>query len=157
MSFIAIVTDSKSEDELKKVIDSYMIKDADLMYIKEKNLENIKNIKLETIVINIKITEKELVEKIVNNAKYLIINSDYNDVKDYNFNVEQIITYGFNSKCDITVSSREEEKSLLYLQKNIKSIFDKNVEMQEIKANVPFSTNIYNIMIIIALTLFYAK
>lgn len=157
MSFVAIVTDTKSEDELKKVIDSYMIQDADIMYIKEKNLENIKNIKLETMVINTKIQDKQLIQRILNNTKYLVINSDLNSLDDYSIDLKDVITFGFNSKSDITMSSREEEKTFLSLQKSVKSIYGKIVEMQDIRADVPFNTNIYNIMIIVALTLFYAK
>ena len=45
MSLIEIITDSKSEEELKRVIDKRIVNNNEVMYIKEKNVENIKNIK----------------------------------------------------------------------------------------------------------------
>lgn len=117
MSLIEIITDSKSEEELKKVIDKRIANNNEVMYIKEKNLENIKNIKLETIIINSKIENEDIMEKIIDNSKYLIINSDYNDnIKKYKIDDKKVITYGYNSKSDITISSVKEEKSMISLQ-----------------------------------------
>ena len=55
MPFIEIITDSKSQNQLNKVITKQMVNNCELLYIKEKNIENIKNIKLETLVLNRKI------------------------------------------------------------------------------------------------------
>ena len=55
MPFIEIITDAKSQSQLSKAISKRTVKNADILYVKEKNLENIKNIKLETLVINRKI------------------------------------------------------------------------------------------------------
>ena len=158
MSLIEIITDSKSEEELKRVIDKRIVNNNEVMYIKEKNVENIKNIKLETIIINSKIENEDIMEKVINNSKYLIINSDYNEnIEKYKINGKKVITYGYNSKSDITISSVKEEKSMISLQRNIESIYGKNIEIQEIEANVNCQINVYNIMIIIALTILYAK
>lgn len=158
MPLIEILTDLKREEELKNVIKREIVNNNEVMYIKEKNIENIKNIKLETLVLNDKIENKEVIRKIISNSKYLIINIDNNpDLKEYVEKNKKIITYGYNSNSDITISSIEEEKSFLSLQRNITSIAGKKIEMQEIKADVNCQIDIYNIMIIIALTLLYAK
>ena len=46
MALIEIITNPKSEEELKRVIDKGIANNNEVMFIKEKNLENIKNIKL---------------------------------------------------------------------------------------------------------------
>lgn len=158
MSLIEIITDSKSEEELKKVIDKRIVNNNEVMYIKEKNIENIKNIKFETVIINAKIENKDIMKKVIDNSKYLIINQDFNkNLEEYKIEGKKVITYGYNSKSDITISSVKEEKSMISLQKNIESIYGKNVEIQEIKANVNCKINVYDIMIIIALTILYAR
>lgn len=157
MALIEILTDSNSENELSKVIDKDIVKTNEIIYVKEKNIENIKNIKLETIVINKKIEDKDIMKKIIDNSKYLIINKDNNpDFKNYK-DMNNVITYGYNSDSDITISSIKEEKSFLCLQRNITSIYGKKIDIQEIRADVNYKIDIYNIMIIIALTILYAK
>ena len=157
MALIEILTDSNSENELSKVIDKDIVKTNEIIYVKEKNIENIKNIKLETIVINKKIEDKDIMKKIIDNSKYLIINKDNNpDFKNYK-DMNNIITYGYNSDSDITISSIKEEKTFLCLQRNITSIYGKKIDIQEIRADVNYKIDIYNIMIIIALTILYAK
>ena len=41
MPFIEIITDSKSQNQLNKVITKQMVNNCELLYIKEKNIENI--------------------------------------------------------------------------------------------------------------------
>lgn len=158
MPLIEILTDPFSEEQLSKVIDKKTVNTNEIIYVKEKNLENIKNIRLETLIINTEVHDMEIIKKIVSNSKYLIINLDYNkNIEEFKKDRNKIITYGYNSKSDITISSVKEEQSFLCLQRNIKSIFGKVIEMQEIKANVNYSIDVYNVMIIIALTILYAK
>ena len=157
MSLIEIITDDDSKAHLSKVINKHMVNENEIIYIKEENLSNVKNIKLETTIINSKIYNIEIVKNIIKNSKYLIINIDYNqEINNYIEN-KNVITYGYNSKSDITVSSIKEEKSFLSLQRNITSIFGKQIEIQEIAANINYNINVYNVMIIIALTILYAK
>lgn len=56
-----------------------------------------------------------------------------------------------------TVSSVEEDELLICVQHTIKSMFDKVIEPQEIKVNVRADMNVYNIMIVIALSSLYAN
>ena len=157
MSLIEIVTDEDSKMQLNKVINKHMINDNEVIYIKEQNLENIKNIKLETVVINSKISNLNVMKKIIDNSKYLIINLDYNEkIKEYIEN-KKTITFGYNSKSDITVSSITENQSFLFLQRSITSIFGKTIGIQEIKVNFSYGISFYDVMIIIALTILYSK
>lgn len=47
---------------------------VDILFIKDKNIENTKNIKLETLVLNRSVENDELMSKIMKNSKNLILN-----------------------------------------------------------------------------------
>ncbi|MGN1327273.1 MAG: hypothetical protein ACI4VQ_04295 [Clostridia bacterium] len=156
MPFIEIITDAKSQAQLNKIIEKDIVNNCEVMYIREKNIENIKNIKLETIVLNQAIENVEAMNKIMFNAKNIILNIDLNEnILEYN-NIKTI-SFGYNSKSDITVSSVEDDEKLICIQNTIESIYGRKIEPQEIKVNVKADINIYNIMIIIALSALYAR
>lgn len=155
MPFIEIITDSKSQNQLNKVITKQMVNNCELLYIKEKNIENIKNIKLETLVLNRKIENIELINKIAGNAKNIIFNLDLN--KEITNAESKKISFGYNSKSDITISSVKDDEIMICLQNTIESIYGKKVEPQEVKVDIKNDVNVYNIMIIIALTALYAR
>lgn len=155
MPFIEIITDSKSQNQLNKVITKQMVNNCELLYIKEKNIENIKNIKLETLVLNRKIENIELINKIAGNAKNIIFNLDLN--KEITNAESKKISFGYNSKSDITISSVKDDEIMICIQNTIESIYGKKVEPQEVKVDIKSDVNVYNIMIIIALTALYAR
>ena len=156
MPFIEIITDAKSQTQLNKIIEKDIVNNCEVMYIREKNIENIKNIKLETIVLNQTIENVEAMNKIMLNTKNVILNVDLNE-NNLECNNIKTISFGYNSKSDITVSSVEEDEKLICIQNTIESIFGRKIEPQEIKVNVKSDVNIYNIMIIIALSALYAR
>ena len=106
MPFIEIITDTKSQIQLNKSIKKEQVNNCEILYIKEKNIDNIKNIKLETLVINKKIEDMEKISKIIENTKNVIINLDFNKIEKQN----KFISYGYNSKSDITISKSEAEQ-----------------------------------------------
>lgn len=154
MPFIEIITDLKSQAQLSKIINKESVNNCEIMYIREKNIENIKNIRLDTLVLNQTIDKIEIIQKIVNNTKNLVLNIDLNE---NNFEDVNLISFGYNSKSDITISSIEEDEVLICIQNTITSIYGRKIEPQEIKVNVKSDINVYNIMIIIALTALYAR
>lgn len=156
MPFIEIITDSKSQAQLNKVITKSMVNNCDILYIKDKNIENTKNIKLETLILNRSIENVDIRKKILENSKNIILNLDLNTGIEQNLKTN-IISYGYNSKSDITVSSVEDDQILICIQHTITSIYNRKIEPQEIKVNVKSDINVYNIMIIIALTSLYAS
>lgn len=153
MPFIEIITDTKSQMQLNKSIKKEQVNNCEILYIKEKNIDNIKNIKLETLVVNKEIEDMEKISKIIENTKNVIINLDFNKIEKQN----KFISYGYNSKSDITISSIDEDEALIYIQKEITSIFGRKIEPQEVKVNLKSDINIYNIMIIIALNVLYTR
>lgn len=152
MPFIEIITDTKSQMQLNKSIKKEQVNNCEILYIKEKNIDNIKNIKLETLVLNREIEDMSRIQKIMDNAKNVIINFDLNQIEKK----DNCISYGYNSKCDITISSINDDDVLIYIQKEITSIFGRKIEPQEVKVKTKPDINIYNIMIIIALNVLYA-
>ena len=153
MPFIEIITDIKSQTQLNKSIKKEQVNNCEILYIKERNIDNIKNIKLETLVLNRKIEDISKIQKIIDNAKNVIINFDFNQIEKK----DNFISYGYNSKCDITISSVNDDDTLICIQKEITSIFGRKIEPQEVKVKTKPDINIYNIMIIIALNVLYAR
>lgn len=156
MPFVEIITDSKSQAQLNKIITKKMVNDCDILYIKDKNIENTKNIKLETLILNRNIDNNEIIGKILENSKNIILNLDLNANIEKNLK-SNVISFGYNSESDITVSSVEEDQILICIQHTITSMYNRKIEPQEIKVNVKSDINVYNIMIIIALTSLYAR
>lgn len=156
MPFVEIITDAKSQIQLNKVITKKMVNNCDVLYIKDKNIENTRNIRLETLILNRNIDNNEIINKILDNSKNIILNLDLNANLDKNLK-SKVISFGYNSQSDITVSSVEDDQILICIQHTITSIYNRKVEPQEIKVNVKSDISVYNIMIIIALTSLYAK
>ena len=164
MSFIGIISDNKDYEFIKKEL----MKDRDyyklqLINIKEKNIENIKNVKFETMIIcnDLKeIATKEVyIEKILKNTKYLIINSDINIKKDNIYNNVQIITYGMNQKATVTASSIQEDSILICIQRNIKNTEGNIIEIQEFRMKSENITNkkTYSLLVLFILQQLYKR
>ncbi len=137
MACIGIVADKNSEQEIEKIL---LEKSKEynniftIIIVNEKSINNIKNIKFETILIYKNIIKSEDVFKqILLNTKYLILNSDIEKPLKIVENIDiTIITYGFNSKATITASSVNENEILLCIQRNILNLNKKLIEPQEI-------------------------
>lgn len=159
MTFIGIVSTNNSLVGTKRYIESNLDIKYNLIHINNENIGNIKNVVFETVVIlNVKeISFKiEELKKILNKAKYIIINSDLEEnlqiLQDLDLNV---ITFGFNNKATITASSVQEESALICIQRGILVKNKVEIEQQEIKIDINSKDNIYEIMGAIAVLLIY--
>lgn len=157
MPFIGIIADEKKENYIKnKLINKLKFKESSILFIKEKSIENIKNIKFETILLDRKFNSIDNLKKILTNAKYIIINTDI--IKNLSMleNLElTVITYGFNSKATITASSVTEDSCMICIQRNINNIYGNKIEPQEIKMEDVEDIN--STMAIVATLLVYEK
>lgn len=158
MIFIGIVTDTKSESYIKKIQNNNEVFNKyHIIFIKEKSIDNIKNIKFETIIINREFNDEYSLNKLIAKSKYLIINEDIDMaislLNDVNSN---IITYGFNSKSTITMSSVTEDSIQICVQRNILSK-QNEIEQQEISLVKEAESEIYDIMLLISMILVYNK
>lgn len=164
MAFIGIISDSKSEKMIKMILDERLDKENNIIIINSKSVDNLKNIKFETLLIadnnNIIKENRTALNKIISNTKYLIINADIELELLLEQKIElKVITFGFNPKSTITASSVEDD-ILLCIQRNIKDIEDNLIEQQEIKIrlfgeNIGINTN--NLMGISTILLLYGK
>ncbi len=146
MFFIGVITNQKNEIYIKNNLSKILPKE-NIIFITDKNILNIKNIKFETIIIDSRISNKIELRKIVSSAKYVMLNSDiemdFEVINDLNLTV---ITYGFNNKSTFTVSSITENSIIICLQR---IIFNKNelkIEPQEYELKVHENTEKYAVI-----------
>ena len=147
MVFVGIITDDKSKKYINKILkDNIDNVCFQIVYITEKSIENMKNIRFDAICINKEISKIENLKDILINANLnLNILSEINSI---------IITYGFNSKSTITMSSNTEDNVQICVQRNILNK-KQDIEQQEISLKKYEQCDIYDIMLIIALLLIY--
>lgn len=159
MSFIGIIANKKQFKNIKKNVNKNI--SENIIDINEENIENIKNVVFETIIINKKLKWKkekyEYLEKIYGKVKFLVINSDESVIlKNQQSHKSNIITFGMNDKATATISSVTEDRILISLQRNIINVEGKTVEVEErvVENN---KNNIYEILIEYILNIIYQK
>lgn len=166
MAFIGIIAESKNEAQIKRILDNNLNspnKEHTVVIINDKSIDNIRNIRFETIlIISLEeiIEKKEIINELLKNTKYLVINSDIdNNLEIINNIKSNVITFGFNQKATITASSVE-ESLMLCLQRKIIDINKNVLEPQEIQVkilNKKMSNNTNNSMGIASILLIYGK
>ncbi len=136
MSLIGIIAKKKDIKEIKNNLDIVY----EVIEINNKSIENLKNIKFEQIIINKDLAlnkqEEEYIKKLINTTKYIIINADINIQILNNIEIDKplkIITYGFNSKSTISISSVKEDYIILSIQREIEKLNNEKIENQEKK------------------------
>ena len=146
MFFVGVITNQKNETYIRNKL-SKIISSDNIIFINDKNINNIKNIKFELIVIDTKINNKIELRKIVAETKYVLLNVDIEMNEGVINNLDlMIITYGFNSKATFTVSSVAENTAIICLQR---MIFDKNekiIEPQEFQVRTEANVEKYAII-----------
>lgn len=155
MPFIGIISDEKSENYIRReLLERLKINESSILFIKEKSIENIKNIRFETVLLAREFKNIELLKQILTNTKYLVVNSDLKgNLKILDELQLTVITYGFNSKATITISSVIDDKVIVCLQRNIVNNKNKIIEAQEFEIMAKENTN--DIMGIVAILLLY--
>ena len=148
MLFIGLIAKKKDVQSIKKNIKK---KEIEIIEIKENNIENLKNIKFEEIIflddINLKENEYTFMKELIQNSKHLIINTDISINILRKIGIEKpikIITFGFNSKATITISSVKENKAIIFIQRDIMITEQKRIETQEKEIKLENNEKIYN-------------
>ena len=75
MSFIGVITNSKNEEYIIEEL-SKKIPTKNIIFITDKNIENVKNVRFETLVIDEKINDVKHLKQVTSHVKYVILNSD---------------------------------------------------------------------------------
>ncbi len=141
MNFIGYCVEKKHENILEQSLKKTIGRNQ-LIAVNDNSIDNIKNIKFETIIINNElkdIIQKEKMKNLFANAKYLVINSDKVDLYILHNMDVMPITYGYNSKATLTMSSVEDDKMILCLQRSIINILNKMIEPQEICVDIEYN------------------
>lgn len=148
MLFIGLIAKKKDVQSIRKDIKE---KEIEIIEIKENNIENLKNIKFEEIIflddINLKENEYIFLKELIQNSKHLIINTDISISILRKIGIEKpikIITFGFNSKATITISSIKENKVMIFIQRDIMIAEQKRIETQEREIKLENNEKIYN-------------
>ena len=157
MFFIGVITNKKNESYLKKELKSIIPTD-NIFIINDGNIENIKNIKFEIVIIDKQINNKLELRNILSKSKYIILNSDIEMNVEAINNLKLIaITYGFNSKCTFTVSSITENNIIICLQRIIYNKNNEVVEPQEFKLEVPENVEKQKAIFVYIIKILYSK
>lgn len=165
MPFIGVIAKESDANFIKKEVIKNSIRNKfEIININKKNIENIKNIRFETIIINDDLTDffsnSNYLEEIIRNSKFLILNSDV--VKKLDVLVDgkvNIITYGLNQKAMVTMSSIKSENILICVQSKFENSIGQMIEEQEV--NVKISKNnlkkICNSMAVFSVLVIYGE
>ena len=157
MSFIGILSESKVFENIKpKLVEFASLNKFNVILINSKSIENIKNIKIEVIVIDSdlsKIENKEILKTLTQKSKYILFNTDINKITN-EFEEKKLITYGLNQNALITVSSITENDILIFIQKNIKTKQNKIIEIEEKRLNLSEGCKLKTYEILILYTIF---
>ena len=161
MSFIGVVASKKCFENIqKKMTEEIKEETINLLPINLRSIENIKNIKFETIIVEDSLEKfknhKEIIQKILEKAEYILINTDKNKEIE---NIPNQITYGLNQKADVTVSSISETDILVYWQKSLKNKEGNKIEIEErrIKKEERQLLKTYEVLIVYTLLRIYTK
>ena len=156
MFFIGVVTNQKNEEYIKNKL-SNVVPAENIIFITEKNILNIKNIKFESLLIDSKINNTTELRKIISNSKYIILNSDIEMNLDAIKNLDLVvITYGFNNKSTFTVSSIEENEIIICLQRIIFNKKGNEIEPQEYELKIDKDIDKYTAIAIEIIKILYS-
>lgn len=135
MIFIGVVSEHQKFEILKRIIQRSGNKiEITLINLNKQSIENMKNVKFDSIMILNGIEDFQIHLK---NLKYLIINSDLEIKKQILENVKtNIITFGLNQKSTVTFSSITDENLLISVQRNFKNNNNNIIEVGEYNAQI---------------------
>ena len=152
MPLVGIIAKKRDIQAIKKELAEY---EVEIIHLNKESLKNMKNIIFKDLIIlediNLQETEYSYMEEIISKAEYLILNSDI----DFRVLKKPIktITFGFNPKSTITISSVKEDKILVCLQRNIENGDKEIIETQEKEIEITKDSNkkIYNKLVVFIL------
>lgn len=156
MFFIGIITDKNSENNIKSMMKD-KFRENEIIFLNKDNMSNFRNVKFDSIVVNEKIDDKYTLDRILEKSKYILWNSDIHYKSDKIKNTcSNVITYGYNSKATVTISSATDENYMIFIQENICG--NKAEEIQEIRfEKAKNNINAYDGMIITIMNLIYGE
>jgi len=120
----------KNKEITKNLKKAFSSENVDFINLDLGIIENFKNVKFDILLIsNFKKNSKSINKKVFLNSSIYLINTD---VKE-NLNILEslkgvVITYGFNTKASVTVSSVDDENISICIQRGIESLSNQKIE-----------------------------
>lgn len=152
MPLIGIIAKKNDVEEIKRELKKDNI---EIFEITKESIKNIRNIKFEEIIImkniNFEKEEYKLISEIISKAQYLILNEDIDIDILSKINIQnpiKLVTFGFNSKSTITISSVTDENIVVCIQRDIEKVNKEMIECQEKQIQVKNIKKIYNNLVI---------
>lgn len=152
MPLIGIVAKKKDIHIIKNELKG---SNVEIIEITKQCVKNLKNITFEEVIfledISLNTDEYKYMNEIISKAKYIIFNSDIKMKIFKQIEIQKpvkFITFGFNSKSTITISSIKEEKVIVCIQRNIEKINGKILEIQEKEILSKNTRKIYNYLVV---------
>lgn len=152
MPLVGIVAKKREIQAIRRELKEINV---EIIEITKESIKNVKNIKFEEIIFlqNINLNEEEYkyMNEIISKTKYLIFNGDIEIDILKKIDIQKpikLITFGFNSKSTITISSVTEEKIIVCLQRNIEKPNGEILESQEKQIIIKDNKKIYNNLIV---------
>lgn len=147
MPLVGIIAKKRDVEAIKKEIKG---NNVEIIEITKESIKNIKNIKFEEIIFmeNINFEEEyKYMNEIISKIQYLILNGDIEIDILNKIDIQKpikLITFGFNSKSTITVSSVTDEKIIVCLQRDIEKPNKEILECQEKQIKNTNNKKVYN-------------
>lgn len=152
MPLIGIVAKKKDIQVIKNELKE---SNVEIIEITKQCVKNLKNIKFEEIIfledISLNEDEYKYMNEMISKSKYIIFNSDIEMKILKKIEIQKpikFITFGFNSKSTITISSIKEEKVIVCIQRDIEKINGKILEIQEKEIISKNVKKIYNYLVV---------
>ena len=146
MYLVGIIEKTCNTIDTSRILEEKEIyKKCTITKMNQDNLSNFKNVKFDVLIINYKIDNEKCFKYLnilLNSAKIIILNIDYKENIKIVENVKaQVITYGFNKKSTVTITSCEENNIILELQREIISLNNFKLKTMEIKKSYETGRN----------------
>ena len=152
MPLIGIVAKKKDIQAIKNELKE---SNVEIIEITKDSVKNLKNITFEEVIfledISLDEDEYKYMDEIISKAKYIIFNSDIEIKILKQIEIQKpikCITFGFNSKSTITISSVKDEKVIVCIQRDIEKINGKIIEIQEKEILSKNTKKIYNNLVV---------
>ena len=152
MPLIGIVAKKKDIQAIKNELKE---NNVEIIQITKQCVKNLKNITFEEVIfledISLNSDEYKYMNEIISKGKYIIFNSDIEIKILKQIEIQKpikCITFGFNSKSTITISSVKDEKVIVCIQRDIEKINGKIIEIQEKEILSKNTKKIYNNLVV---------
>ena len=139
MAFIGVFTEPKNETYTRNILDKdFSSQHEQILFINNQNINNIKNIRFETILYDTEqLIDVKLLNKLLSYSKCLIYNYDTDkDIEKFKKMDFKLITFGFDPKSTVTISSVTDDNILMCIQRKICGMKNNLIEPQEIKIDI---------------------